>query len=83
MKSVSHHVKKEIQDIVHSQDFAVVVTFFFCLEKLYTSAPPQSKLVLSGRYHIMSNASLVNNCILSLVKVGENPILCFYLMKLK
>ena len=29
MKSVSHHVKKEIQDIVHSQDFAVVVTFFF------------------------------------------------------
>ena len=29
MKSVSHHVKKkEIQDIVHSQDFAVVVTFF-------------------------------------------------------
>ena len=35
MKSVSRHVKKkEIQDIVHSQDFAAVVTFF-CLEKLY------------------------------------------------
>ena len=28
MKSVSHHVKKEIQDIVHGQDF-VVVAFLF------------------------------------------------------
>ena len=35
MKSDSHHgKKKEIQDIVHSKEFAVVVTFF-CLEKLY------------------------------------------------
>ena len=25
MKSVKHHVKKEIQDIVHGQDFVVVV----------------------------------------------------------
>ena len=35
MKSVSHHVKKifkAVQDIVHGQDFVVVV---FCLEKLY------------------------------------------------
>ena len=30
-----------------------------------TSAPPQSILVLSGRHHIMSNASIVNNCILA------------------
>ena len=29
-----------------------------------TSAPPRSILVLPGRYHIMSNASIVNNCIL-------------------
>ena len=27
-----------------------------------TSASPRSILVLSGRYHIISNASLVNNC---------------------
>ena len=27
--------------------------------------PPRSILVLSGRYHIMSNASIVNNCIMS------------------
>ena len=32
MKLVSHHVKKEIQDL--GQDFVVVVAFF-CLEKLY------------------------------------------------
>ena len=42
MKSISHHVKrkkfKTVQDIVHSQDFVVVVVvvaFFVCLEKLY------------------------------------------------
>ena len=29
-----------------------------------TSAPPRSILILSGRYHIISNASLVNNCII-------------------
>ena len=29
-----------------------------------TSASPRSILVLSGRYHIISNASLVNNCII-------------------
>ena len=29
-----------------------------------TSALPRSILVLSGRYHIMSNASKVNNCIM-------------------
>ena len=28
------------------------------------AAPPRSILVLSGRYHIMSNASIVNNCII-------------------
>ena len=31
---------------------------------IFTSASPRSILVLSGRYHIISNASLVNNCIL-------------------
>ena len=31
-----------------------------------TSASPRSILVLSGRYHIISNASLVNNCIIIL-----------------
>ena len=31
---------------------------------ILTSASPRSILVLSGRYHIISNASLVNNCIL-------------------
>ena len=36
MKSVGHHEKefKTVQDIVHSQDFVVVVVIF-CLEKLY------------------------------------------------
>ena len=29
-----------------------------------TLAPPFSILVLSGRYHIMLNASIVNNCIM-------------------
>ena len=29
-----------------------------------TSATPRSISVSSGRYHIMSNASIVNNCIL-------------------
>ena len=29
-----------------------------------TSASPRSILVFSGRYHIISNASLVNNCIM-------------------
>ena len=31
---------------------------------ILTSASPQSILILSGRYHIISNASLVNNCIM-------------------
>ena len=39
MKSVSHPVKKKkiksVQDIVHSQDFVVVVAFFVLIEKLY------------------------------------------------
>ena len=52
MKSVSHHVKKKkfktVQDIVNIQDVVV--------------AEPRSILVFSGGYHIMSNASLVNNC---------------------
>ena len=30
-----------------------------------TEAKPRSILVFSGRYHIISNASLVNNCIMS------------------
>ena len=69
MKSVSHPVKnkkfKTVQDIVHSQDFVVVVAFFVLIEKLYNKTiPPRSILVFSGRYHIMSNASIVNNCIL-------------------
>ena len=29
-----------------------------------TSASPRSILVFSGRYHIISNTSLVNNCIM-------------------
>ena len=32
---------------------------------ILTSAPPRSILILSCRYHIISNASLVNNCIIS------------------
>ena len=32
-----------------------------------TSASPRSILVFSGRYHIISNASLVNNCIIILI----------------
>ena len=32
MKSVSQHVKKEIQDIVHGQDFVVVVVAFLFRE---------------------------------------------------
>ena len=38
MESVSHHIKKDIQDcldLVHSQDFVVVVVAFFCFENLY------------------------------------------------
>ena len=38
MKSVSHHEKqkfKSVQDIVHGQDFVVVVVALFVLEKLY------------------------------------------------
>ena len=34
------------------------------------STKPRSILVFSGRYHIISNASLVNNCILSTVNVS-------------
>ena len=29
---------------------------------IFTKAEPRSILVFSGRYHIMSNASIVNNC---------------------
>ena len=29
---------------------------------ILTKAEPRSILVFSGRYHIMSNASIVNNC---------------------
>ena len=32
--------------------------------RILTSAPPLSTLVLSGRYYIMSNASIVINCII-------------------
>ena len=37
MRPVSHPVKKikTVQDIVHSQDFVVVVAFFVLIEKLY------------------------------------------------
>ena len=34
--------------------------------QILTSASPRSILVFSGRYHIISNASLVNNCIIFL-----------------
>ena len=37
-----------------------------------TSAPPRSILILSGRYHIISNASLVNNCIQSFTSLSLN-----------
>ena len=33
--------------------------------KILTSASPRSILVFSGRYHITSTASIVNNCIIS------------------
>ena len=36
---------------------------------ILTEAPPRSILVLSGRYHIMSNASIVNNCIIIYAKL--------------
>ena len=39
-----------------------------------TEAKPRSILVLSGRYHIISNASLVNNCILSYDVASESEI---------
>ena len=39
-----------------------------------TSASPRSILVLSGRYHIISNASLVNNCILLSVLVVASVV---------
>ena len=32
--------------------------------QIMTSASPRSILVLSGRYHIISTASIVNNCIM-------------------
>ena len=32
---------------------------------ILTSASPRPILVFSGRYHIISNASLVNNCIIT------------------
>ena len=35
-----------------------------------TSASPRSILIFSGRYHIISNASLVNNCIMLTCAVG-------------
>ena len=36
----------------------------YIIKQLLTDDSPRSILVLSGRYHIISNASLVNNCIL-------------------
>ena len=62
MKSVSHHVKKR-NSRLSSQDFVVVAYDIDLRIPILTSAPPRSILVLSGRYHIMSNASIVNNCI--------------------
>ena len=38
---------------------------------ILTEASPRSILVLSGRYHIISNASLVNNCIIMLLKAEQ------------
>ena len=43
---------------------------------ILTSAPPRSIWVLSGRQHIMSNTSIVNNCI-----IGEHYILFFFAIK--
>ena len=37
-----------------------------------TEVEPRSILVFSGRYHIMSNASIVNNCFISLNKNSNN-----------
>ena len=41
MKSVSHHVKKKfktVQDIVHGQDFVVVVAFYIIKQLLNIEA---------------------------------------------
>ena len=46
---------------------------------ILTSALPRSILVFSGRYHIISNASLVNNCILySFLNIKPMNNYCFY-----
>ena len=42
--------------------------------------PPRSILVLSGRYHIMSNASIVNNCIMS---TSLKSIIVYYYPQLR
>ena len=46
---------------------------------ILTSAPPQSILVLSGQHHVISNVSIVNNCIMSNASIVKNCILdCIY-----
>ena len=42
--------------------------------------PPRSILVLSGQYHIMSNASIVNNCIMS---TSLKSIIVYYYPQLR
>ena len=37
-------------------------------KRLIKTASPRSILVFSGRYHIISTVSIVNNCILSTLK---------------
>ena len=77
----------------------VVVVAFFCLEKLYnkiivdywgighdvisTWEYQYWPRLRSGRYHIMSNASIVNNCIMSNASIVNNCIViftCFFLL---
>ena len=45
---------------------------------ILTSASPRSILVLSGRYHIISNASLVNNCKIFLVYIIYLMTCCIF-----
>ena len=40
---------------------------------IWTLASPRSILVFSGRYHAMSNASIINKCIVLHV-LGRNPL---------
>ena len=49
-----------------------------------TSASPRSILVFSGRYHIISTASIVNNCIMRCDKISVNIlILSYYIVNFK